>query len=261
MFATDFLFDGQRLSDMGYIIACIDGSSESVSGGNIEFNSVKPANSDRYKFYNANFNEVLTWTFTIMKSRCYFSDDNLYITQRDESQLTKWLIKTDGYKYIQFLQDDYEDVVYNVYNNMTPVQIGGRTIGFTITSTSDCGYGFTPEITKVFSISVDKPYMINIYNDTRNVCYPTFNIQPSESEFTIKNESENTEKGLHIKNHNMGMSYHIDTENEIIEGISNPDDFNWHFVRLVDGENIISTDATFDIEVEMTYRETRKVIV
>lgn len=261
MFATDFLFDGQRLSDMGYIIASIDGSTESVSGGNIEFNSVKPANSDKYKFYSANFNEVLTWTFTIMKNPCLYNDEELYITQADESQLAKWLIKTDGYRYIQFLQDDYEDVVYQVYNNMTPVQICGRTVGFTITSTSNCGYGFSPEIVKRFSINVDKPYVVNIYNDTRNVCYPTLHIKPSESEFTIKNESENTEKGLHIKNHNMGMSYYIDSENEIIEGINDPDDFNWHFIRLVDGGNVISTDAAFDIEIEMIYRETRKVIV
>ena len=261
MFATDFLFDGQRLSDMGYTIASIDGSTESVSGGNIEFNSVKPANSDKYKFYGANYNEVLTWTFTIMKNPCLYNDEELYITQADESQLAKWLIKTDGYRYIQFLQDDYEDVVYQVYNNMTPVQICGRTVGFTITSTSNCGYGFTPEITKVFSINNGTNFKLNVYNDIRGVCYPTFKITPSDLEFTIKNETESTTKGLKILNHTMGKKYYIDSENEIIDGISSPDDFNWHFIRLVDGENVISTDATFDINIEMTYRETRKVII
>ena len=53
----------------------------------------------------------------------------------------------------------------------------------------------------------------------------------------------------------------MDTENRIIEGIDKPDDFNYRYIRLLNGTNTIITDSSLPIDVEMRYREIRRVYV
>lgn len=255
MFATDFLFDSQRLSDFGCMICSFDGDFSSAEGSEIEYNVVQSPNSDKHTFYGAKWGSQIVWNFSICKNPCVDSD--MYFSQYEESQLAKWLLKTDGYKYFQFDQEGYEDIYYKVYINMLPHQVAGRTVGFDLTVTSDCAYGYTDLILKKATINSSTPLRININNDITTVVYPFITINGNGS-FYLRNDSDTINKKTELNNVSTAIT--IDSENEIIQGAT-PNDFNWHFLRLVDGNNIITTNSESDIKLEIKYREARRIIV
>ena len=60
---------------------------------------------------------------------------------------------------------------------------------------------------------------------------------------------------------NISQKIKIDSDKDIITGLNSPDDFNWHFMKLADGNNIITTDSVDNIDIEIQYREPRYVRV
>lgn len=258
MFATDFLFDNQRASDFGCIICSFDGGAETASGGEIEYNVVKPPNQDKHTFYGAQFDSVITWSFSICKNPC--KNDNLHFDQYEESMIAKWLIRTDGYKQFQFNQDGYEDIFYNVYVNMSPRQIAGRTIGFDLEVTSDCAYGFSDIITRKADINFSTPLTLNVHSDVYTYLLPYVRINGTGN-FNIRNDNDKLQKETTLKNISLSQEIIMDSDTDEVSGLASPNDFNWHFLRLVDGINTITTDSETDIKIEIQYREPRRIIV
>lgn len=257
MFATDFLFDNNRASDFGLIIGSFDGEFETATGGDIEYNVVKAPNNDRFDFYGAQLNTVITWNFSIVKNPCLYNGDEYYFSQYEESQIAKWLLKQDGYKWFQFDQEGYEDVYYQVQINMLPHQVSGKTVGFDLTVTSNCGYGYSEQILKEFILNSKKPILLNIYSDTNSYILPNISLTGTGN-FYIRNINDTSQNKTELCNvHNEII---MDSQNDIIKGIS-PNDFNWIFLRLVNGTNEIVTNSVNDIKVKILYREPRKVIV
>lgn len=256
MFATDFLFDNQRASDLGCMICSFDGGAETASGGEIEYNVVKAPNRDKYTFYGAQLDSVITWTFSICKNPC--KNDTLYFDQYEESMITKWLLKTDGYKSFQFNQEGYEDIFYNVYINLSPHQIAGKTVGFDLEVTSDCAYGFSDIITRKAVISSSAPLTLNVHSDINTYILPYVKIN-GKGDFCISNDRDESQKATEVKN--VLREIIMDSDTDMISGISSPNDFNWHFLRLVDGINTITINPGSEVEIEIQYREPRRVIV
>lgn len=262
MYATDFLFDNQCASDLGLIICSFDKEFETASGGEIEYNVVKTPNRDRFTFYGSQFNSVIEWKFSICKNPC--RNDTLYFNQYEESMIVKWLLKTDGYKPLQFLEEGYEDIIYNVYFNISPNQIEGKTVGFNLTATSDCAYGFTNIIKKKTAINADAPFRLNIHSDLNTYILPLIKINAVGS-FIINNyrniELKDSILERPIELENITQEIIMDSDTDVITGLNSPNDFNWHFMKLADGTNIITTDSTNNIEIEIQYREPRYVKV
>lgn len=264
MFATDFIFNSQHASDLGLVICSFDGEIDTASGGEVEFNVVKTPNRDKYTFLDSQINEVLTWSFSIMKNPCNNNTEELYLTQYEESAIAQWLIKRDGYHWMQFDQEGYEDIWYNVYcSSLTPYQVNGKTIGFNVTLTSDCGYGFTEEITKNITLNADNPYTLIVHGDIAIYILPYITIN-GVGDFLIWNEYDeyqNLSNGKETWFKNITEEITMDSDNDIIDGIDSPDFFSWYFLRLVNGMNEFYTDSSNDIELTLTYREPRRVIV
>lgn len=54
----------------------------------------------------------------------------------------------------------------------------------------------------------------------------------------------------------------IDSDNDIVTGIVNPKtDFNYYFLHLINGVNKIKTTSEADVDIEIKYREARRVIL
>lgn len=267
MFATDFIFDNKRASDFGLMIGSFNGGIETASGGEIEFSVIKAPNQDKYDFYGAAISSVLTWNFSLLKNPCTNNTDDMYFTQYEERQLAKWLLKQDGYRYFRFEQEGYEDIFYRVQINMLPHQICGRTAGFNLTVTSDCGYGYSQEFTHNFTLNKENPISLTTNSDTNSYILPYITLIGNGS-FYISNDSDlsqrysNTEsddKSTRLQN--VTNTITMDSERDIITGISSPNDFSWYFLRLVNGVNNITTDSVNDIKLKIAYREPRRVIV
>lgn len=263
MFATDFLFDNQRASDLGLMICSFNGDFETASGGEIEFNVVKTPNQDKFTFYGAQFNSPIEWNFSICKNPCL--NKSFYFNQYEESMVCKWLLRTDGYKLFQFDQPGYEDIFYNVYINLIPHQESGRTVGFDLTVTSDCAYGFTDIIKKEAFINKSTPLRLNIHSDINTHILPKVRIN-GRGNFTINNyrnynngsyKNQILDKIIEFKN--ISTEIILDSDTDIVTGLSNPSDFNWHFLYLIDGTNFITTNSSSNIKIELEYREPRYV--
>lgn len=256
MFATDFLFDNQRASDFGCMICSFDGGAETASGGEIEYNVVKTPNRDKYTFYGAQMDSAITWNFSICKNPC--KNNTLYFDQYEESMIAKWLLKTDGYRTFQFNQEGYEDIFYNVAVNMSPHQITGKTVGFDLEVTSDCAYGFSGIITRKAIINSSNPLVINVHSDINTYLLPRIKVNGT-GDFYIGNDRGNSRKVSEIKN--VLQEITMDSDTDMISGLSCPNDFNWHFLRLFDGINTITTNSDSDVEIEIQYREPRRIII
>jgi len=262
MYATDFLFNGRRASDFGLMICSFNGEPETVTGGELEYNTAKSPQTDRFTFYGYQLNSVLAWNFSICKNPD--QNTNLYFNQYEESRILKWLIRTDGYNYIQFNQPGYEDIFYKVCINAVPHQISGRTAGFDLTVTSDCAYGFSDIIRRAGGINASTPLKLHIQSDINTYILPELNLKSQGNDgFFIHNfKDEQLQLPIlskPIEFYHASKEITMDSDTEIITGLSNPNDFNWQFLRLTDGMNFITTDSVSNIEIEIRYREPRFV--
>lgn len=267
MFATDFLFDGQRASDFGCMICSFNGSGglETAEGGQIEYNAVKPTGSNEFRFYGSQFNTTVTWSFSICKNPCRKGDG--YFDQYEESMVKKWLVKTDGYRMMQFDQSGYEDICYNVYFNVEPRQILGKTVGFDLTATSDCAYGYTG-LTRIAMGRMDSSTQLkfNVHSDINAYILPTVKIYRGSAavgDFSINNYSDTELKNPILDEpmvfKNIQGNIVMEPDIEAIEGLTRADDSNWSFLKLKDGMNIITTDSDIGFGIELLYREPRHI--
>lgn len=288
MNATDFCFDQNYLSDFGCIIASFGDSSDEVSGGTTEYDSVKAPNSDKFKFYGSQYNEVLTWSFSVIKNPCI--TENMEFSHKEERKLMKWLKRTDGYKWFKFVEGSYgqtvsnnyvislgtevntnseEDIYYQVKVDVKPHRIGGRTLGYDLTITANCAYGFTDLIEKSASITSSSTFKFNVDTDANEYIYPEKVIirNGTTTSFVL----ENTYDSLHRINLDTATKFSsiptnstltLDCENQIITGLNDPTQFNWYFPRLVDRNNEFSmgtSEGKLDITIQ--YREARMVMI
>lgn len=263
MFATDCIFDKKRASDFGLIIGSFNSEGEVVTGGEIEHEVVKAPNTDKFEDYSGQFNTVLTWKFSLIKNPCDHHGEDIYFDQYSESEAMKWLSKKKGYKWFHFDQEGYEDVWYKVYINALPHQVGGRTVGFDLTVTSNCGYGFSGLITRWKTLNSTTPATFSVNNDIEDYISPYIEIQ-ANGDFYLCNESnpnQNTTNAKETKFTNVNQTITMDSEYDIITGLNSPTDFNYYFLKLVDGENTLVTNSTEDITLKIQYREARRVMV
>lgn len=244
-----------------------NGGLKTATGGEIEYNISKMPENNKFSFYGSSFSSTITWNFSICKNLCRKGD--YYFDQYEESMIKKWLVKTDGYKMMQFDQDGYEDIYYNVCFNAVPHQHLGKTIGFDLTATSDCAYGFTDIIKKKAIIDSKTPLKFNVHSDVMEHILPITNVMVWDSLHEV-------DKGISVWNdagegkpsdpmtfkNISGNHITIDSSTKTVIGLNSPDDFNWNYLKLRDGLNVISTGLNSGmIEIEILYRETRLITV
>lgn len=212
MIATDFCFDGLYLSDFDCIIVNFDNNEDSVSGGATEYDAIKAPDSDKFRFYGSQFNTVLTWNLSIGKNPCKANTYNeQFFTHEDERKISKWLVRTDGYKWFNFIERktkvpnnhyfglsvgkainvDSSDTKFQVKIDRVPHKIAGNLVGFDLTITANCAYGFTDPITKMGTINSNTSLAFNVDTDAKEYILPEkFKISNivQTNTFNIENE-------------------------------------------------------------------------
>lgn len=262
MFTTDFVFDGKRASDMGFVLCSFDGERQPATGGEVEFEVVKPPDNDKFDFYGAQYTAPLEWNLSIMKDPCKFMN-NIYLTNEDERMVYNWLQKRDGYHWFCFCEKDEDaEIYFRVKINLQPHFIGGRTAGFNMTVTADSAFGYTKLKKKVGSLSSSSPLIIYVDTDTKGYLLPEFNITGSGS-FYISNDSDPVRNKANEKAAEFtgasGTMY-MNSEYGILDGLD-LSNFSCRFLRLVDGKNVFTTNSTGAIKMEIFYREVRRVAI
>ncbi|MDE6024222.1 MAG: hypothetical protein K2G45_02085 [Lachnospiraceae bacterium] len=264
MYATKFIYNGHSSDEYGIIIASFDGNEGVVDGGEVEVTAVQTPGKDVYDYYTSQFPNVLTWNFSVIKNPC-IANDEMWFSSDEERHIVKWLMGEDGYHELYFEQEDYIQVFYMAYCNVKPRQINGRTIGFNITATSNCGYGFSKEYVRTDNFIVNgenKTIQIQVNNDLKRKVYPQITIKNGSGDFTITNSDISGNVICKSSFKNITGTLEMDSQDDIITGLTSPDCFvNWNFLYLVDGMNELTCDCETNVELTVKYREIRRVIV
>lgn len=262
----DFIFDGQKLSGFGYVI-CSFGSvgMETTPVSELNFSTVKAANSDITHKVSSSHNENLSKTIQIMKRNCSDIADDYRITNDDISALTKWLCRKD-YKWFRWVEsNDDDEIFYEVKIDLRQILLSDDRLGVELTITANRPYGVTREIKSVRDFTSDTPITCSIYSDEEGYIYPDMIITLKESgDLKIHNAYENRDtyiggctKGEVITIHG-GDTLQIESS---VEDHKLSESFNYKFPRLCNAygksENIIT--SSLNCTIEFRYRGIRKV--
>lgn len=141
----DFIFDGEKLSDYGYMICSFDSVGlETSTISEINFTEIKSPLSDISHKVATGYESNLSRTIQIMKMNC--DDTNNYDNDnKDISTLTKWLCRKD-YKWFQWIKDGVvEEIYYEVRINLKQIKLSDSSIGFELDIISNRPYGLSEE--------------------------------------------------------------------------------------------------------------------
>lgn len=257
---SDFVFDGQRASDYGLVLCVFDGEYQPASGGEAEFETVKPPNNDNFVFYGSQYDSPLEWNISVMKNKCYAK--SLTFSIEEERMVRKWLERRDGYYWFRFCQeDDSDNILYKAQIKVASHVISGKTMGFDLTITANSAFGYTELQKRKLSINNTSPATLYIDTDTNKYILPLINIEGTGN-FYISNDNDpvrNYASGKTASFSNVTGKIIMDSENMVLDGLS-LDNFSGYFLRLVDGKNVIRTNSPYNISLEIYYREARRVI-
>lgn len=201
VFCTEFIYDGISSREYDIIICSFDGgqSGEMTIGNNIEFTTFKSPNSNRWMKTGALYNEQLTFSFHICKNPCNNIYKDKFFTERELSFLIRWLVRKD-YKWLQFIQEGYENIFYNCQINAQRYMFAGKCYGLTLTVTCDAPFGWSQNMNTTISSSTSKTVYLYDSSDEIGEIYPSVDIYIKENNQNISIENYLTGSNLTISN-------------------------------------------------------------
>lgn len=238
MYACDFEYDGQYLSDFGFVICNFDGSSgfDTVSAGSkISFNTVSTHRGKKYILAGTEYEECITTTFDICKNPGEYSD--LSISNDEYRELMRWLNRNEFLKFRIFSDEDGQEFCYyNASFNVEKLLVDDKLYGLELSMETDKPFGYAQEFITVLNIvDTNKTYMLIDYSDEIGYTYPPLEITCNEAgDLSIYNAME--ECTMVINNVSVGEIITIDGQTHIIESSLNShkiyNDFNFEFFRI-----------------------------
>ena len=260
MDAKDFIFNGQSLSDYGFIIGSF-GDDGTVTPGGISYTMTNVPSNDRKYISSMKYDSTIEFTFSIVKYDCNVNHIEP-VDRYEDSAMHKWL-EREGFHSLSFCQDDYENIHYNAYISISPKIIAGRTYGYKLVATTDNVYAYDFKCEYEFDINANEEYILFTSSDKCGYIYPKIEITPLESgnlSLTIKEDNEQNSSVFNNVTENITIK--LDSELGIVENIDT-DNFNWKFPRLIQGyEDTINTIiTTLPCHIKVNYIPRRKVVM
>lgn len=287
MYADVFEFNGIKSSDLGYYIVGFDGFSNDgvgMAGNEVTFSNSKPSNSYSWNFHGSKYENPLTASFQIGKFDCGIDKDKNYeLSQQDCAFLLRWLVRTDGYKFLRFFQGGYEgceNTFFRVQNKLQWIRVQGAIVGAQIDVTCDAPFGYSD--VQIYEVSCSNGSSFAIYNDSDTAGALYFD----ETDILMTSDAQN----LQIKNNldalysptiqyvtqlkNCKNGEHITIANHMIETSKNightreniNNDFNFKYPRLINFSDINETRKNIftvtggSCRLSFSYRTIRSVL-
>lgn len=279
MYCTDFIFNNTLASSMGLMICSFNGGDDAVvNGGEVTFTVSKPPSNNKWSFHGYTYESQLTIQFSIGKTECDNFDDDYALSQDEQSTIMRWLQKYDGFHWLAFDQDGFEDVWYNVQINPVPHYISGVVAGYDITCTCDSPYGYSQEIeiSKTIASEQYSPIFID-YSDKEGEIHPYTEIKAKgngemQVRFGVCNVDDNRDftsylysKDVIVSNVTNNTILTFDEDYSLFTGINDINNFNFTFPFIGNNDesryNIIENMSGYPIEIYMKYRMIRRVYV
>lgn len=189
IYADSFIFDDKACEEFGLVICSFDGgNAEGKTGGEITFSTSSAPIQNKWMKYGSEYENPLEFSFSVCKI------DGSYLDSYDQAAITRWLIRRDSYKKMQFVQCDYDDVWFNAYVTSIDLVGEGFTYGLTINCKCDAPFGYGHKITQKYTTTTANATTFDFIDmsDEIGYCYPDYSITSSASgTITILNAIEN----------------------------------------------------------------------
>lgn len=260
MIATDFEYDGQYLSDYGFIIYDnnIDGTVN--TGSKIVFNKI-PLNSGKYhSLSSTKFEECYTTTFSVCKDPDLYDVNEMVITDDEYRDIKRWLNRREFLKFC-FIGDG-EAVYFYVSFQVDKILANGVLRGLQLTLESNSPFGYGNEQTARWTVSTaDKVYKLTDISDEIGYTYPDIKIVCNKSG-DLEMYNIDTDCRMVINNCSVGETITISGDTRIIETDNDKhrdniyNDFNFQFFAIVNSINNCINRITVSLPSEITIKYT-----
>lgn len=169
MYAVDFEYDGQYLSDYGFMICDFDGAGDkdvTSAGSNVTFTKVSRNYGKNYSLGGTSYDECVKTTFQICKKPddCGKSPVDMVITNDEYRDLMRWLNRREFLKFQVFDEDDEERTTcyFDVSFNVSKIKIGGALYGLELALESNRPFGYGQELSATYTfLDVSKSYIFS----------------------------------------------------------------------------------------------------
>ena len=145
MYLTDFVYDGVKLSSLGYLVGNIVSSNNdsATAGSKLDLQTVVNRGNNLTQIITSQYNEPITATFDIVKYACTDTADSI-VSDKEISYIMRWLNQTEYCKFYPIYNDLSLPNVYfkGTFTEINTAQLGGNVVGFNVTFTSNAPYGF-----------------------------------------------------------------------------------------------------------------------
>lgn len=265
MYVLDFGYDGQYLSDYGFIVCQFDTSSGVVvanAGSKISFEKASRNRGMKYSLTGTRYNECITTTFDICKNPDIYDSANRQISIDEHRALMRWLNRREFLKFQVLYEDgnNCETCYFNASFNIEKIIIAGKLYGLRLTMESDSpfAYGEEQTVTLDFEDVSVKKNLYNISDEIGSIC-PFVTIVCSKSgTLELRNESENC--STIIKGCLKGETITLDGDTQTISttrtGHDICNDFDYTFFKIGnsidDRNNLISVSIPCKVTIRYT---------
>lgn len=265
----DFEFDGQRLSDLGYVMGNFNGSSDSEIdiGCDITFTTIKNNHSSIHSKTSSSYENVYSTTFEILKNPCSTNDP--YLNTSEVRYFANWL-NVEDYRELILTSDIDDDLHYFGSFNIKPILVGGRIGGLSLTFTANTPYAFqSPVIHHGMLLNPDDELCIYGDGDMQRSILPTIKVRClQKGDLEITNSL--TGQCVKVDNCIADETITLDGEHKIIL-TDKPDkhptlanDFNYEWFEIANngqhGRQLGNYySSTLPCELTVTYLPIRKV--
>ena len=276
LYCMEFIFDGVSSKEYDLIICSFNGeeNGEATAGSNIEFTTFKTPNSNKWVKTSAIYNEQLSFNFQICKNPCVSNEP---FSERELAFLMRWLIRRD-YKYLQFMQEGFENIYYNCQLNAQRYMIAGECYGLTLTAICDAPFGWSEPINYSLSSSTTATYRLYDSSDEIGEIYPTVEIlsKADNQEIVLSNDMTNVTTSIPncVDGEKIILSdYKIASSSECVPYIESVgyygkhltflDDFNWKWFSIGNTFNNRVNEITVkgNCDINLCWRAPRKAVV
>lgn len=162
MYAIDFEYNGERLSDRHFIVCRFNdnsGTETVMAGAEITFNMIPFANGKWYSVGGTSYDDCYTATFQICKDPDYFDTDDRYITSGEFSDISRWMNRR---VFLRFTPIGYEEIdqywkpiSFYASFSLSKIMNHERCCGIELKMNTNSPFGYGDEETHHFTFTSD----------------------------------------------------------------------------------------------------------
>lgn len=259
--ANDFYYDGQYLSDYGFIIcgeAGEVGDGVVTPGSKITFNKVARNGGKRFSLTSAKYDECYTAEFHICKK------NNAVISNDEYRDIMRWLNRREFLQlyFIDDFDNDSDTCFYNASFAIEKVYNKYQLRMLKLTMETDSPFGYGQEQTATYTIGdITKTVLLSDVSDEIGYTYPSMEITINKNgDFEMYNQT--FDSLMRIKNCSVDEVITIDGDAKIISTSNEAhkatlyNDFNFEFFKFGNTIDNRSNRISFTLpcKVELRYK-------